>query len=282
MANVTAKQVLNKAKSYVGTKEKPAGSNNVIFNTHYYGKPVHGAAYPWCVVFLWFIFKMVGGSYLFYGGKKCAYTPTLANYYKSKNRWYKKPKVGDLVFYKFPGSNRINHVGIVYKVVNSNTIQAIEGNTSTGNDCNGGCVMIRTRSTYYVVGYGRPDYATTVSGKLKAVNLKGKLGKTPSEYTTKKFVKDVETVLGVKNPDDKATKATLEKTVTLSTTKHPNHRLVKYVQKLLKAKGYDCKVTEKYDNQTAAAVKKYQKKHNTQVDGIISAGNVTWKNMLGL
>ena len=36
----TAKQIMNKAISFIGTKEKPANSNNVIFNTHYYGKEV--------------------------------------------------------------------------------------------------------------------------------------------------------------------------------------------------------------------------------------------------
>ena len=30
----------------VGTKE--TGTNNVIYNTHYYGGPVMGASFPWC------------------------------------------------------------------------------------------------------------------------------------------------------------------------------------------------------------------------------------------
>ena len=38
--SIYASTVLNKAISYIGTKEVPAGSNTVIFNTEYYGKKV--------------------------------------------------------------------------------------------------------------------------------------------------------------------------------------------------------------------------------------------------
>ena len=33
-----ASEVMKIAKSYVGTKESPPYRNNVIFNTHYYGR----------------------------------------------------------------------------------------------------------------------------------------------------------------------------------------------------------------------------------------------------
>ena len=48
--------IINKALSFEGVTEKPAGSNNVEFNTHFYGREVHdgddGRTYPWCVTFL--------------------------------------------------------------------------------------------------------------------------------------------------------------------------------------------------------------------------------------
>lgn len=37
-----ASEVIALAKSYVGTKGSPANSNNVIFNTHYYGGEISG------------------------------------------------------------------------------------------------------------------------------------------------------------------------------------------------------------------------------------------------
>ena len=34
---ITAQNIMTLAEKYIGTKENPANSNNVIFNTHYYG-----------------------------------------------------------------------------------------------------------------------------------------------------------------------------------------------------------------------------------------------------
>ena len=56
---VTADMVVATALAQVGVKEKPAGSNNVKYNTWYYGKPVHGDAYPWCEVFVCWCFAHV-------------------------------------------------------------------------------------------------------------------------------------------------------------------------------------------------------------------------------
>jgi peptidoglycan hydrolase-like protein with peptidoglycan-binding domain len=53
---VTASMIVAKAKSQVGTKESPAGSNKVKYNTWYYGKEVKGSAYPWCMVFVSWVF----------------------------------------------------------------------------------------------------------------------------------------------------------------------------------------------------------------------------------
>ena len=43
----TAKNIVDLAASFVGVKENPPDSNNVIFNTDYYGRHVYGGAYPW-------------------------------------------------------------------------------------------------------------------------------------------------------------------------------------------------------------------------------------------
>ena len=50
-------QVLNLAKNEVGVKEYPPNSNNVKYNTWYYGHPVSGPAYPWCAVFVSWLFE---------------------------------------------------------------------------------------------------------------------------------------------------------------------------------------------------------------------------------
>ena len=157
---VKAEDIITKAKSFIGIKESPANSNNVTFNTHYYGRAVSGSAYPWCCAFVWDVFRLAGASLLFYGGKKTALCATLANWFKEIGRFCtSNPRPGDIVFYKFGSSgNWTNHVGIVAAVNSDGSIHAIEGNTSTGNDANGGAVMLRTRKSN-IVGYGRPDYA---------------------------------------------------------------------------------------------------------------------------
>lgn len=55
-SKVTASMIINTAKSQVGTKEVPAGSNKVKYNTWYYGKEVSGSSYPWCMAFVSWVF----------------------------------------------------------------------------------------------------------------------------------------------------------------------------------------------------------------------------------
>ena len=54
----TAKDIVDLAASFVGVNENPPDSNNVIFNTDYYGRHVYGGAYPWCCAFGSFSFSI--------------------------------------------------------------------------------------------------------------------------------------------------------------------------------------------------------------------------------
>ena len=155
--SIYASSVLNKAISYIGTKEVPAGSNTVIFNTEYYGKKVKGDSYTWCCVFMWYVFNKCGASKLFYDGKKTAYCPTLENWFKKEKRYYSYGQAGDICFMDF-GKGRASHIGIVEKKNSDGTYTIIEGNTSTSSNDNGGCVMRRTRKTKNIRGFGRPKY----------------------------------------------------------------------------------------------------------------------------
>lgn len=153
----TVKQVLDLAESQVGITEYPPNSNKVIYNTDYYGKSVSGSAYPWCCVFVWWVFAQFTPCLVW----KTASCSELGNWFKDNSRWYNQPQVGDVVFFKFNTNNRwTNHCGIV-KSINGKMIETIEGNTSVNSDDNGGAVMIRQR-TSNIVGYGRPAYAEEV------------------------------------------------------------------------------------------------------------------------
>ena len=151
MAN---EKVIEIAKKYVGVTEYPQNSNNVIFNTKFYGREVSGANYPWCCAFIWYIHNEAGVDI-----KKTASCVELGTWFKNNGKFKTSaPKVGDIVFFKFSGSSRwTNHVGIVVEVGNG-YIKTIEGNTSSdekGSQTNGGMVAERKRKlNSTIVGFG--------------------------------------------------------------------------------------------------------------------------------
>lgn len=155
----TAQQLLDIARAELGTTESPAGSNNVMYNTAYYGREVYDGLwdteFPWCVVFLWWCFRQAGAAELFYGGSKTASCRQLLSYHKRQAATDYQP--GDIIFYNFHGKTTAEHVGICESAGGS-SIVTIEGNTGVGNDANGGAVMRRTRSLGQIVGAYRPAY----------------------------------------------------------------------------------------------------------------------------
>ena len=156
---MTAKQIIDKAKEEIGVHESPPNSNNVKYNTWYYGHPVSGAEYPWCAVFISWLFKAEQGL--------CPKTASCVNmlaWFEQKRQLVKTPMAGDIVFFKFPTNpRRTNHVGIVVSVSSDGrTINTIEGNTSVTNQDNGGKVMQRNRYKN-IVAYARPRYEGTLT-----------------------------------------------------------------------------------------------------------------------
>lgn len=148
----TAQQVIEAAKSQVGYRETPN-------NRTKYGKWYQMDGQPWCAIFVSWVFDQAGALRLNHG--KNAYTPTHADRFKKAGQWGTTPKLGAVVFFKFPGGpNRIHHVGIVTGIKDG-YIETIEGNTSAGtagSQRDGGGVWARKRSVG-IVGYGYPAYA---------------------------------------------------------------------------------------------------------------------------
>lgn len=58
----TAKHLVDIASSQIGVKESPSGSNNVKYNTWYYGRVVSGDGFPWCCVFVEWCFAVLAGE----------------------------------------------------------------------------------------------------------------------------------------------------------------------------------------------------------------------------
>lgn len=155
---MTAQKIIAMAASQIGTKENPANSNKVKYNTEYYGRVVSGTAYPWCCTFVWWVFKVCGAAELFCGGGKTAYCPSVENFYKKQGRWFGSAKPGDLVLFDFSHKGLSGHIGIVEKLNSDGTYTTIEGNTGSGNDANGGAVMRRIRYKSSIRGFARPNY----------------------------------------------------------------------------------------------------------------------------
>ena len=154
----SASDLLTLARRELGVTEDPKGSNRVKYNTAYYGWEVSGDSYPWCCVFLWWLFREAGASELFYGGGKTASCGTLASYARRNGMFVSgNYRPGDLVFLRFSGT-AIQHIGIVESAEADGTLVTIEGNTGTGNDANGGAVLRRRRLPRYAAGACRPRY----------------------------------------------------------------------------------------------------------------------------
>ncbi|PGH91543.1 phage tail tip lysozyme [Bacillus thuringiensis] len=142
----------------IGSTETPADSNKTK-----YGKWYGQDGQPWCDMFQAWCANQVGATDIC---GKFAYTPYHANFFKNKGAWYTTPKKGDYAF--FHNGKRICHIGWVEKVIDSNTVQTIEGNTGSGSNADGGQVQRRKRSIsgtpkWKIVGFGRPEYLDEVS-----------------------------------------------------------------------------------------------------------------------
>ena len=146
---MTAEDIIALAKTQLGVSENPPGSNNVIYNTEYYGPP---SDLPWCVVFIWWLFKELGASDLFCGGQKTAWCDFVRDYAIQHGQWVTDNyKPGDLVLFNWDGGS-LDHIGLAISVV-GNSVTTIEGN------CNDKVSqMMRTGST--LVGAYRPNYTT--------------------------------------------------------------------------------------------------------------------------
>ncbi len=152
----TANQLLTIARKQLGICENPPSSNNVRYNTWYYGREVMGSAYPWCMVFVQWVFAQAGVKL----PVRTASCGALMNAAKAAGCWVTAGfKPGDVVIYDFPGGAATDHCGIVETELPDYGVQAVEGNTSqSGSQSNGGMVCRKNRPGKYIVGAVRPVF----------------------------------------------------------------------------------------------------------------------------
>jgi len=152
----TANELLAVARKQLGICENPPSSNNVRYNTWYYGREVMGSAYPWCMVFVQWVFAQAGVKL----PVRTASCGALMRAARAAGCWVTRDfQPGDVVIYDFLGGAATDHCGIVEMELPDYGVQAIEGNTSkSGSQSNGGMVCRKNRPRKYIVGAVRPQF----------------------------------------------------------------------------------------------------------------------------
>jgi len=139
---------LERAISQLGVKESPPESNQTKYCSWY------GMVGPWCAMFVSWCFEygsrdLGKDSPSFKAGACYSYCPYVVSDARSNRNGLKTtddPQPGDLVVYDWGYDTVYDHIGIFEKWTGGGSFNAIEGNTSYGNDSNGGEVMRRSRS----------------------------------------------------------------------------------------------------------------------------------------
>lgn len=160
----TPADVLRIASRQIGYKESPPGSNSNKFGVWY------GCNFqPWCAVFVSYCFYQAGLALPATTSKGFAYCPYGVQWFRERGKFDKHPQPGDVVFFDWGHDGIADHVGIVEVINNYGTVTTIEGNTSSGNNSNGGEVQRRERSLSCILGFGHPGYngiSSSSTGKI--------------------------------------------------------------------------------------------------------------------
>ena len=170
-------KIIALAEKQIGISEEPPGSNNVKYNTVYYGGHVSGE-FPWCVVFVWWLFDQLMLSSEFCDGQKTAYCPFVVDFAKRHNAWITDNyQPGDCVMMDWDGDGTADHIGLVTNVLGT-ALTTIEGNC-------GDKVAQMTRSTVNVMGAYRPSYKNEKPAETPTAPQTG-TSDNPGKYTVQR------------------------------------------------------------------------------------------------
>ena len=139
---------LRLAVGELGVKESPPGSNQTKYTTWY------GMAGPWCAMFTSWSYEhgatsLGTDSPSHKKGSSYAYVPYIVSDARAKRNGLSvtsSPIPGDLVCFDWHWDGTFDHVGLFERWRDSKSFDAIEGNTSTSNNSDGGQVMRRSRN----------------------------------------------------------------------------------------------------------------------------------------
>ncbi|MEO6819939.1 MAG: peptidoglycan-binding protein [Ginsengibacter sp.] len=300
---MSRQSILDTAASQNGTKESPANSNKTKYG-QWYG--LDGV--KWCCIFVSWVYDHAGNPLEAINTSK-GYQSCQSGYifWKRNNRIVKEPQPGDIVLYDWTGDGNCDHTGIFIKWIDAakTRFQAWEGNTSLGDDSNGGQVMMRERQKTLVKAFVTPiaiveglpannDHnlrkndsgsdVTVLQKMLYDLNYKvtvdGKFG-PETENIIKEFQQDHSlSVTGIVTPE---LIGLLQEEVSLPPVPEKKYTSGAYVKKgdsgsavvsiqqALNKMGSNPVVDEDgvFGSSTSSAVKAFQKKKNLGTDGIV-------------
>lgn len=119
-------EILDLARAEIGVKE--TGQNYVKYNDWFWGTGVGGPDYPWCVVFLTWLFNANETGVEF---PLVAHCNGVAAWARERKQLVQAPyKVGDCIIFDYDGDDTYDHIGIVEEVRKDGKLVTIEGNYS--------------------------------------------------------------------------------------------------------------------------------------------------------
>jgi len=136
----TRETIVWAAKQQIGYKE--TGTNLTK-----YGKAFGLDGKAWCGMFVSWIYAKCGVPLPKIGFSKPGFASCqkAARHFAEAGMLTVDPQPADIVFYDWDQNGWFDHTGIFVRKVDANNFEAIEGNTSVGNNSNGGQVMLRKR-----------------------------------------------------------------------------------------------------------------------------------------
>ena len=132
-----------------GTVRSPLGSNNVKYNTWFYGRPVDGAEFMWCAVYQSWVAAAakIPTSII----PKNASVLGMRDFFDAQGRIFEEPRVGDLVIFITSATRR--HIGFVEMLLDDGNFATIEGNFNDRVTR-----VVHSPNESNIFGYGRPEY----------------------------------------------------------------------------------------------------------------------------
>jgi hypothetical protein len=147
--------------------QSPLGSNNVKYNTWFYGGAVHGPRFMWCAVYQSWVAAAakIPTSII----PKHAAVRGMRAFFEAKGRIFDTPRVGDLVLMISADETR-RHIGFVDMLRPDGRFDSIEGNYNDRVSR-----VTRSPSEPDIIGYGRPEYHKVQGEEFDEVATKAEI-----------------------------------------------------------------------------------------------------------